>query len=121
MDWYFLSWFHKALLIERIYGCESHSRNFFDKTNACMCCDIAFDAGPRYSFLLYDNENLIISAKAVAFKDGDLGVKDGVELDLANIRFFASYVVGLSNINNIDARYKWYSRQALLGFNFNLL
>jgi len=78
------------------------------------------DAGPRYSFLLYDNENLIISNKAVAFKDSDLGVEGDLQLNLANIRFFASYVVGVTNINNIDARYKWYSRQALLGFNFNL-
>lgn len=78
------------------------------------------DAGPRYSFLLYDNENLIIADKAVAFKDSDLGVEGGVQLNLANVRFFASYVVGVTNINDIDARYKWYSRQALLGFNFNL-
>ncbi len=78
------------------------------------------DAGPRHSFLVYDNENLIISDKAVAFKYSDLGFEGGLQLNLDNIRFFASYVVGLTDINNIDARYKWYSRQAQLGFDFNL-
>lgn len=78
------------------------------------------DAGPQYSFLVYDNENLLLGSKANAFKDSDLGIVGGVQLNLNNVRFFASYVWGLTNTNNIDNRYKWYSRQAQLGLAFNL-
>jgi Outer membrane protein beta-barrel domain len=78
------------------------------------------DAGPQYSFLVYDNENLILGDKATAFKNSDLGIVGGVQLNLNNVRFFGSYVWGITNTNNIDNRYKWYSRQAMLGLDFNL-
>lgn len=81
---------------------------------------LTINAGPQYSFLVYDNEDLLLTNKADAFKRNDFGIVAGPQIDLANVRFFASYVFGLANINNIDNRYKWYNRQILLGINFNL-
>jgi hypothetical protein len=81
---------------------------------------LTINAGPQYSFLVYDNEDLILANKADAFKRNDFGIVAGLQIDLANVRFFANYVFGLANINNIDNRYKWYNRQILLGMNFNL-
>ncbi|MDP4284733.1 MAG: porin family protein [Bacteroidota bacterium] len=81
---------------------------------------LTVNAGPQYSFLVYDNEDLVINDKAVAFKRNDVGIATGVQADLLNVRFFANYVFGVANINNIDNRYKWYSRQLLIGMNINL-
>ena len=78
------------------------------------------NAGPQYSFLVYDDENLVIANKAVAFKRNDLGLVAGLQLKVENIRFFANYVFGVVNVNNIDNRYRWYNRQVTAGMNFNL-
>lgn len=78
------------------------------------------NAGPQYSFLVYDDENLVIADKAVAFKRNDLGIVAGLQLKVENIRFFANYVFGVANVNNIDNRYKWHNRQVTAGMNFNL-
>jgi len=81
---------------------------------------LTINAGPQYSFLVYDNEDLLLTNKADAFKRNDFGIVAGPQIDLANVRFFASYVFGLANINKIDNRYSWYNRQILVGMNFNL-
>jgi len=78
------------------------------------------NAGPQYSFLVYDDENLVIADKAVAFKRNDFGAVAGLQLKIENIRFFANYVFGFANVNNIDNRYKWYNRQVTAGMNFNI-
>jgi len=78
------------------------------------------NAGPQYSFLVYDDEDLVIASKAVAFKRNDFGAVAGFQLRVENIRFFANYVFGLLNVNNIDDRYKWYNRQVTAGMNFNI-
>ena len=78
------------------------------------------NTGPQYSFLVYDDEDLVIATKAVAFKRNDFGVVAGFQLRVENIRFFANYVFGLLNVNNIDDRYKWYNRQVTAGMNFNI-
>ena len=81
---------------------------------------LALDAGPQYDFLLDDNENLVANGNR-AFKVNNLSVSGGAELNLTGIRVFANYVLGVSNVNDIDNRYKWHKNQALVGFNFNIL
>ena len=80
---------------------------------------VTINAGPQYNFLADDNENLIQNNKK-AFKRNDLAVTAGAELDLSGVRFFADYVLGVTNINDIDTRYKWYNRQVFAGLNFNI-
>jgi hypothetical protein len=81
---------------------------------------VTITAGPQYNFLADDNENLIQNNKR-AFKLNDAGIAAGAELDLTGVRIFADYVTGVTNINDIDSRYKWYNRQVFAGFNFNIL
>ena len=81
---------------------------------------ITIDAGPQCNILAYDNEDLLQNNKK-AFKPADLSATAGVELNLTGVRVFADYALGVTNVNNIDERYKWYNRQAYIGFNFNIL
>lgn len=81
---------------------------------------LTLDAGPEYDFLMDDNENLVANGNR-AFKLSNVAVSGGAELNLGGFRFFANYVYGLTNVNDIDARYKWYQRQAQIGLNFTLL
>lgn len=81
---------------------------------------VTLHAGPQYDFLVYDDENLIQNNKK-AFKRNDFAVTGGAELNLSGVRFFADYVFGVTNINDIDSRYKWNNRQIFAGFNIDIL
>jgi hypothetical protein len=81
---------------------------------------LKLNAGPQYSFLVYDDEDLIISNKADAFKRNDFGIVAGGEVNLSIVRFFADYTYGLFNINDIDNRYKWFNSQVLVGMSFDI-
>lgn len=71
--------------------------------------------GPQVSFLVYDDENLLKS-NGKAFKNTDLSLVAGVQLNVSqSFRFYGRYNYGLSNINNIDDRYSWKTRQFQLG------
>ncbi len=80
---------------------------------------LTINAGPQYNLLFDDDENLVNNNKA-AFKWNGAGAVAGVQLNLEIIKFFADYEWDITNINNIDARYKWYDRQAYLGLSFNI-
>jgi hypothetical protein len=71
--------------------------------------------GPQFGFKLYDDEDLLKSGKP-AFKDLDFGIAGGVQLNISeSFKFYARYYQGLSNINNIDDRYDWKTRQIQIG------
>lgn len=80
---------------------------------------LTVNAGPQYDFLLDDNEDLVANGSR-AFKLNNIGVTGGAELNLSGFRVFANYELGLTNINDIDNRYKWNKNEALIGFNFTL-
>ncbi|PJJ75776.1 outer membrane protein with beta-barrel domain [Thermoflavifilum aggregans] len=76
--------------------------------------------GPQYGILMNDHENLIQNGKN-AFKNGDFSMVGGVWIELpARLNVHARYVIGLSNINDIDNRDNWKSQaiQVGLGFTF---
>ena len=77
------------------------------------------NVGPQYSFLADDNENLIQNNK-VAFKRSSVAASAGLQINLQGVRFFADYVQGINNINNIDNRYKWHLNQMYAGFHINI-
>ncbi len=78
---------------------------------------LTVNAGPEYSFLVYHNDDLLYSGKS-AFKNNEVGVDAGLQLAFSpDFNLFGSYYYGLSNINNIDSRYNWYSRQVRIGIN----
>ena len=76
---------------------------------------LTVNAGPEYSFLIYHNDDLLYSGKS-AFKNNEVGISAGLQLAFSPaLNLFGSYYYGLSNINNIDSRYNWYSRQLRIG------
>lgn len=80
---------------------------------------LSFLAGPQYSYLLYDDENLLKS-NAAAFKNYELSAAAGAQVNIGSVGFHARYNWGLSNINNIDDRYKWRSNHVQAGISVQI-
>lgn len=71
-------------------------------------------AGPQYSYLIYDDEDLLKDNKQ-AFKNYELSANLGVQVNLENVGFYARFNKGLSDINDIDERYVWKSNHIQVG------
>ncbi len=80
---------------------------------------LTLNAGPQYSILLSQDKTLLQSGKQ-AFKDGDFSVVLGAQVNLAPLRIYGRYNIGLQNINDIDSKDKWTNQQIQLGIGFRL-
>ena len=80
---------------------------------------VSFQVGPQYSILMNKNKTFIANGKG-AFKTGDFSMLGGLQLNIAKIRVYARYAVGLSNLNDIDNKEKWKSQSVQLGAGFTL-
>ena len=79
--------------------------------NYCLTHFFTLNEGPEYSRLVYSNDDLLKSNSS-AFKKNEAGVTAGVQMAFSpGFNLFGNYYYGLSNINNIDSRYKWHNRQ----------
>ena len=67
---------------------------------------LRLQAGPQFGILIDQNRSLLQNG-GDAFKRGDFSMLGGAELQLAGLRFTGRYVIGLSNINDIDNKDKW--------------
>jgi len=76
---------------------------------------ISLQAGPQFGILIDKNKTLLQNG-GNAFKNGDFSLLAGAQIKLASIRVTGRYVVGLSNINDIDNQDKWKSE----GFQLSL-
>jgi Outer membrane protein beta-barrel domain len=78
---------------------------------------ISFQAGPQFGILVNGSDNLLENGRQ-AFKSGELSMLGGVQLNLGAAKIGGRYVVGLSNINDIDNRDKWRNQgfQVYVGF-----
>lgn len=77
--------------------------------------------GPQFGFKMYDDEDLLKSGKP-AFKDLDFGIAGGLTLNVSeSFKFYTRYYQGLSNINNIDDRYNWKTKQIQIGVSVRVL
>ena len=72
-------------------------------------------AGPQYSFMLFDAESLLDDNKGIAFKRYEISANAGLQFSIGSVALYGRYNLGLSNINNIDDRYAWYSRHIQAG------
>ena len=80
---------------------------------------LTINAGPQYNILVSSDENLMYNKQA--FKNYDFGIRGGLQYAASpNISFFGSYYNGLSNVNNIDDRYKWITKQVQIGIDVAL-
>jgi hypothetical protein len=78
---------------------------------------ISFQAGPQFGVLINHNQDLLSNGKT-AFRSGDFSMLGGIQLNIGGAKIGGRYVVGLSNINDIDNREKWKNQgfQLYLGF-----
>jgi hypothetical protein len=88
--------------------------------NYALSSKISINAGPQYNLLVYSNEALLYNKQA--FKNNDAGIRAGLQFHPSpTLNLFASYYYGITNINGIDDRYQWKSRQFQVGFNVTVL
>jgi hypothetical protein len=81
---------------------------------------ITLQAGPQFGILLDQNVNLVQNGKD-AFKKGNFGLVAGLQLKLAMFRVYGRYVVGLTNLNDIDNQDKWTGQGFQIGVGFTFL
>lgn len=67
---------------------------------------LTLQAGPQFGILIDKNKTLLQNGGS-AFKEGDFSMVGGAQVKFSAFRFTGRYVVGLSNINDIDNRDKW--------------
>ncbi len=75
----------------------------------------SFVFGPQISAAFYTSEILFRDGKK-AFKPLDVSLTGGVKVNLSQVKFYARYNYGLSNINNYDDRDTWKNMQLCFGF-----
>jgi len=63
-------------------------------------------AGPQFGILLNKDEHLTYNAQQ-AFRNGDLSLVGGAQLNLASVKVGARYVIGLNNINDLPNQNSW--------------
>ena len=80
---------------------------------------ISIVAGPQYSARLYANEDYL-HGDHNAFKSSEFSATGGIQVNLGTVSFYGRYSRGISNINDIDDRYTWYSNQLLLGMSIKI-
>ncbi|WP_276481953.1 porin family protein [Paraflavitalea pollutisoli] len=78
---------------------------------------LSLQAGPQFGIMTSQDKDLLGETKE-AFKSGDFSMLGGAQLNLGGLRAGARYVIGLSNINDIDNKDKWKNQgwQIYLGF-----
>lgn len=67
---------------------------------------LTFQLGPQYGILINKDQDLLTNGKS-AFKSGEFSVLGGVQLNLGGFKVGGRYVLGLTNINDIDNRDEW--------------
>ncbi|MBC8033526.1 MAG: PorT family protein [Chitinophagaceae bacterium] len=72
-------------------------------------------AGPQYGYLFHTDENLM-KYDIAAFKKYAFSGNMGVQYHIGSFAFSARYNRGISNINDIDRRYRWRATQIQVGF-----
>jgi hypothetical protein len=67
---------------------------------------IHIQAGPQFAVLMSQDKTFLQNGKN-AFRNGDFSMVAGAQIKLAQLRITGRYIVGLSNINDIDNQDKW--------------
>lgn len=78
---------------------------------------LSIQAGPQFGILMDKNKTLIANGKD-AFKNGDLSMLVGAQLNILRVRLYGRYVIGLNNINDVTSTEKWTNQGIQLGVGF---
>jgi len=80
---------------------------------------LSLNAGPQFSILVNQDKTLLQNGQS-AFKNGDLAMVLGGQINLKVLRIYGRYNIGLNNINDIDSKDKWTSQQIQVGLGLRL-
>ena len=80
---------------------------------------VTVQVGPQFGILMNKSKTLVQNGKD-AFKGGDFSMVGGLQLNITKLRIFGRYVVGLSNLNDIDNKEKWKSQSIQVGLGLTL-
>lgn len=75
---------------------------------------ITFQAGPQFGILL-DKNNTLLQNGGNAFKNGDLSLLGGVQLNLLKLRVYGRYMIGLNDISDVGSSEKWRNQGLQVG------
>jgi hypothetical protein len=78
---------------------------------------LTLQAGPQYGIMINNNVSLLQNGQD-ALKDGDFAVVGGLQLKFSKVRVYGRYVVGLSDLNDIDNKDRWKSQTIHAGLAF---
>ncbi len=81
---------------------------------------LSIQVGPQFSTLLSSSQN-IVGNTSNAFKSGDFAMVGGAQLNLGGFKAGARYVIGLTNLNDIDDQDKWKNQSIQLYIGFRIL
>jgi Outer membrane protein beta-barrel domain len=78
---------------------------------------LTLQAGPQFGILINQDEGLFTNGQE-AFKSGDFSMLGGVQLNFGGAKVGGRYVIGLTNLNDIDNTEKWKNQgfQLYVGF-----
>jgi len=79
---------------------------------------LVIQVGPQFGIKMSDSRTLLQNGKE-AFKNGDLSLLGGLQLNLAMFRLYGRYGIGLTNISDVSNQSKWTSRAVQLGIGVN--
>lgn len=80
---------------------------------------VTLQVGPQYGILLQKDKSLVENGQA-AFSSGDFSMVGGLQLNIAKLRIYGRYAVGLNNINDIDDQDKWKNQNIQVGIGYAL-
>ncbi len=81
---------------------------------------LSFQAGPQFGILINTNEDLLANGRN-AFKSGELSLLGGLQLNLGSARIGGRYVIGLTDLNDIDNRDEWRNQGFQIYAGFRIL
>lgn len=81
---------------------------------------LSIQLGPQFGILMNQNAKLVENGKD-AFSKGDFSMLGGVQLKLGSARIYGRYVLGLTNLNDIDNQDKWKSQSFQVGVGLAIL
>lgn len=80
---------------------------------------IWLELGPQYSILMNDHQSLVENGKS-AFKSGNFAVLGGLWFQTPiGLNLSARYIIGLSNMNDINDQNSWKSQSIQLGVGYS--
>ncbi len=80
---------------------------------------VTLNLGPQYSILIDKSKTLVENGKS-AVKSGDFSVVAGAQIHISSIRVYGRYVLGLTEISDIEVPTKWKTQQLQVGVGFQL-